>query len=140
MHAGRILLVPGSGLGESMRDHTHSFPGQGVTRGQNESVATGRTLSGHRSTGRSGVSVVWCGLGGARAQLGKGLVCLAYRRSLSPPQAPTSDQLLLSPSAPAGGSGPASGGSTSSPADEGNAGEGPGGVTGRQMLRGPVSH
>lgn len=88
MHAGRILLVPGSGLGESMRDHTHSFPGQGVTRGQNESVATGRTLSGHRSTGRSGVSVVWCGLGGARAQLGKGLVCLAYRRSLSPPRPP----------------------------------------------------
>lgn len=75
-----------------------------------------------------------CELDGAWAQLGKGPVCSAYRRNLSSPRPPTSDRLLLFPSAPAGGSGPASRGSAPSPADEGNAGEGPGGVTGRQVL------
>lgn len=58
MRAGRILLVPGSGLGESTRDHTHIFRRHGVTRGQNESVATGRTLSGHQEDAQE------CGLYG----------------------------------------------------------------------------
>lgn len=56
------------------------------------------------------------------------------------PVSPCSNPVPLSPSAPAGRSVSAPGGSPPSPADEGDADEGLGGVTGRQVLRGPLSH
>ncbi|VCX31412.1 unnamed protein product, partial [Gulo gulo] len=56
------------------------------------------------------------------------------------PEFPSSNRVPFSPSAPAGRSGSAPGGGPPSPPDEGDVDEGPGGVPGRQVLRGPLGH
>ena len=55
-------------------------------------------------------------------------------RAQPAPPVPCSNYMPFSPSAPAGGSVPAPGGSPPSPADEGDVDEGPGGVAGWQVL------